>query len=244
LAVAYLKEKKGIRVSKETVRQWMIQDGLWKPAYARKIPVSSWSPRRERAGALVHWYVAEAPWLGEENPSARFLISMVGDATSRAVARFSDLDSVGDNVALLREYMKQWGRPKEFRIGSVRVVLGDLRIEMGRGASTPDAEIQRILRRLDIAWSSAIPPASGRVEHFYGVAARGLRDRLKKNRVLTTEGANSYLTRFWLPNWNARQTVQPSKAEDAHRAVVLPIDEVAAAERPHEEEPGLICTSQ
>ena len=235
-AAAYLGDKKGIRVSDETVRKWMIQEDLWRPVRSRRIPVSSWSPRRQRDGGLVPWYVAESAWLGEANPSVRYLIGMVGDATSRAVARFCEFDSAEDNVALLQQYLRQSGRPREFLMGRARMNGTGLDL-ISRGGAKPAAEVQRILRRLDIAWSSAKPPASGRVEHFFDAAAKGLVERLRKNDIVTVEAANAYLTRFWLPRWNARLA---AVAEDPYRAVPESADEVFTVESSHRREPNLV----
>src|SRR2546427_136909 len=42
-------------VSKETVRQWMREAGLWRARRQRVEEVHRWRPRRERCGELVQW---------------------------------------------------------------------------------------------------------------------------------------------------------------------------------------------
>ena len=43
-----------------------------------------------------------------------YLIAMLDDATSRALARFVLHDSTAENMRLLWTYLERWGRPLEF----------------------------------------------------------------------------------------------------------------------------------
>src|SRR6266700_17937 len=55
LAAEYLRKKHGIEVSKETVRQWMIEAKLWRPKEEKVEHPHVWRPRREplwRTGAV------------------------------------------------------------------------------------------------------------------------------------------------------------------------------------------------
>jgi transposase len=217
LVWAYLAEKHGIQIGKETLRQWMIQDGLWAPTRRRGIEVSSWGPRREKRGEYVHWYACHADWLGNGN-GGQYLIAFVGDATSTVVARFAPVDAAEDHISVLQEYLKKWGRPQEFRFGKA-VVQGDPpEIVLAADSVKPPPSILRILERLDISWSLVEPPSpSGRVQHFYAAAWNRLIERFRKNRVTSTESANRYLSQVYLPSWNSRMTVEPSSGIDAHR---------------------------
>src|SRR5438552_11914005 len=63
LACEYLAQKHGIEVSKETVRQWMIQAKLWRAKGDQVRQVHIWRPRRRRVGELVQWGTSEHDWL-------------------------------------------------------------------------------------------------------------------------------------------------------------------------------------
>ena len=70
LAMEYLRDKHGITVSKETVRQWMMRAKLWKGKKARVKEIHMWRPRRSRFGELVQWDTSTHDWLegrGEES---------------------------------------------------------------------------------------------------------------------------------------------------------------------------------
>ena len=74
--------RQGLGVSRETLRQWMIQEGLWKPRRQRLRPVHVWRERRATFGELVMMDSSEFRWL-EERAGKLQLVAMIDDATSR-----------------------------------------------------------------------------------------------------------------------------------------------------------------
>ena len=63
LVSEYLEKKHQIVVSKETLRGWMFQGGLWIPGQRRVVEVHPWRPRRSRCGELVQWDTSAHDWL-------------------------------------------------------------------------------------------------------------------------------------------------------------------------------------
>jgi transposase len=59
LAVEYLAEKHGVEVSKETLRQWVIEAGVWKARKRQVEEVHRWRPRRSCWGELVQGDTSE-----------------------------------------------------------------------------------------------------------------------------------------------------------------------------------------
>jgi hypothetical protein len=55
LAAEYLAQKHDIRVSRETVRQWMIGGKLWRARQRQVEEIHQWRRRRSRFGELVQW---------------------------------------------------------------------------------------------------------------------------------------------------------------------------------------------
>ncbi len=110
LAAEYLRDKHDVRVSKETLRHWMTEAGLWKGRKRKPEGVHIWRPRRSRCGELVQWDTSEHDWL-EGRGERMYLISMIDDATSRLHARFVRSDSTAENMRLLWSYLEQYGRP-------------------------------------------------------------------------------------------------------------------------------------
>src|SRR5664280_1878978 len=82
-----LAKRHDIRVSKETVRGWMVAAGLWK-AQSRKLGEAHfWRPRRSGYGELVQWDTSTHDWL-EGRGDVRYLVRWIDDATSRSGGRF------------------------------------------------------------------------------------------------------------------------------------------------------------
>jgi hypothetical protein len=101
LASEYLAKKHDIQASKETVRKWMREAGLWSARNRRLVEVHLWRERRERFGELVQWDTSEHDWL-EGRGDRIYLIKMIDDATSRLFARFVRSDSSSENMSVWR----------------------------------------------------------------------------------------------------------------------------------------------
>jgi transposase len=221
LAAEYMASDHGLPVSRETLRKWMLQAGLWKRRKQRVLEVHVWRPRRSCVGELVQWDTSEHDWLEGRTPRLA-LVAMLDDASSRALARFVERDTTEENLRLLGTYLERWGRPEAFYTDK------DSMFAINRpGKETPGedevgeeawTQIGRALKELGIAWIAAhSPQAKGRVERFFGTAQDRLVKGLRKAGAGTIAEANRYLERVYLPLWNGRFTVKPAKGTDAHR---------------------------
>src|SRR6516162_5354005 len=110
LAAEELAEQHGIRISRETLRQWLIEAKLWRRRRARVEQVHVW---RARYGELVQWDTSEHDWL-EGRGEQLYLIAMIDDATSDLSARFVRHDTTEENMKLLWSYLEKFGRPLAF----------------------------------------------------------------------------------------------------------------------------------
>ena len=98
-----------LQVSKETLRGWMIEDGIWKPDPRQNAAVHAWRPRRSGFGELVQWDTSTHDWLEGRGP-VRYLVRLIDDATSWSWGRFVESDSTAFHMAVLWEYLTQHGR--------------------------------------------------------------------------------------------------------------------------------------
>jgi DNA-binding Lrp family transcriptional regulator len=219
LASEYLGERHGLEVSRETLRGWMIGAGLWRPRRARVERVHTWRARRAQWGELLQWDTSEHDGL-EERGEKLYLILMIDDASSRALARFVRHDSTEENLRTLRAYVQRWGRPAAVytdRAGLFKINRPQ-RIDEQLRAELPKTQIGRALEELGIEWIAAhSPQAKGRVERFFGTAQDRLVKGLRKAGACTLEEAQRYLERVYLPLWNRRFTVPAANSTDAHR---------------------------
>ncbi len=100
LAVEELAEPYGIAISRETLRQWLIEAKLWRARRARVEQAHVWRARRARYGELVQWDTSEHDWL-EGRGEKLYRIAMIDDATSRWTARFVGHASTEENLRQL-----------------------------------------------------------------------------------------------------------------------------------------------
>jgi len=235
LASEYLAKKHKIEIGRETLRQLMMQAGLWRGRKQRLEEIHEWRPRRSSRGELVQWDTSEHRWLEGRGPKL-YLIHMIDDATSELLARFVDSDSTEANMRLLWTYLERNGRPLAFYTDKASLFQTAPKGKIkhtdrprDEREPLPPTQIGRGLRELGIAWIAAhSPQAKGRVERSFGTAQDRLVKGLRVAGVRTLEGANGYLQTEFLPWWNQHLVVAPANATDAHRPLG-PEHDLAAA---------------
>ena len=84
LAAEKLEDRHDLRVSRETLRSWMIQAGVWRPRAERK-RFHQPRHRREHLGELIQIDGCEHRWFEDRGPPCTLLV-FVDDATSRLMA--------------------------------------------------------------------------------------------------------------------------------------------------------------
>jgi transposase len=226
LAAEYLNEKHGLKVSKETVRHWMMEAKLWRGRQRKPEQVHVRRPRRTRCGELVQWDTSDHDWL-EGRGERLYLISMIDDATSRLYARFVTSDSTAENMRVLWGYLERYGRPLAFytdQAALFQTAQKHRRDEPGvekDPVDLPPTQIGRALQELSIVWIPAhSPQAKGRVERGFSTAQDRLVKGLRVASAINLEQANAYLEQEFLPWWNRTLTVEPKNDSDAHRPLM------------------------
>ncbi len=221
-AAEKLLERHGLALSRETLRKWMAEEGLWRPKGRRKARVHQSRPRRARVGELVQVDGSPRDWFEGRGPRCT-LIVFIDDATSRLLAlRFVAGETTEAYMETLRGHLAAHGRPVALYSDRYSV----FRVNRKDGGDAP-TQFTRALLTLDIEPIHAgTPQAKGRVER----ANLTLQDRLVKELRLRgvdgMEAANAYLPEF-MAEHNRRFAVAPREAEDAHRPVLHDADELA-----------------
>ncbi|MBP1806929.1 ISNCY family transposase [Rubellimicrobium aerolatum] len=217
LAAETLAERHGLAVSRETLRKWMIEDGLWLSRRQRR----RFHPprlRRERLGELVQIDGSEHRWFEDRAPPCTLLV-FIDDATSRLLQmRFVPSESTFSYFEALEAYLREHGRPVAFysdKHSIFRVAREDAK--SGHGMT----QFGRALAELNIEILCAnSSQAKGRVER----ANRTLQDRLVKEMRLEgihdMEAANAFLPGF-LARHNGRFARVPARPDDLHRPLDL-----------------------
>jgi hypothetical protein len=224
--------KRQIEVSKETVRAWMIADGLWQSHPRRVKEVHEWRPRRSGYGELVQWDTSTHDWLEGRGEPVRYLVRMIDDATSRSWGRFVRSDSTRENMGVLWEYLERNGRMVDVYTDhhSMFAVTPKAReSEQQRQAADRLTQLGRALRELGIGWIGAFSPqAKGRVERSFGTDQDRLVKLLRLAEVRSLTGANEFLEKEYWPEWNERFARSLQGVTNLHRPLTPEIDLAAS----------------
>jgi transposase len=220
LATEYLAKDLKISLSRETLRQLMIQEGIWTARPRRIKEIHVWRPRRSCRGELIQWDTSIHAWLEDRGPEKMYLIALIDDATSRLFARFVPADSTEHHMRVLWVYVERYGRPPAVYTDQASLFQPTLAPGWKEEEPGPKTETQmgRAFRELGIEWIGAhSPQAKGRIERCFGTLQDRLVKGLRKAGAKTLEEANQYLEEIFLPEWNERFTVPAASAVDAHR---------------------------
>lgn len=213
-----LKERHGIVLSDETLRKWMIAEGLRRSKRRKERKIHQRRTRRSRFGEMIQGDGSHHLWF-EDRGDPCCLIVFVDDATSKIpVARFFPTETTEAYSACLKQHLHRFGRPLSLYVDKHSVFRVN-REELKKGIGI--THFGRILRDLDIELICAnSPQAKGRVERKNGV----LQDRLVKDmrlaNICSIEEANNFLPQ-WLEAHNKKFGKEAACSEDAHRPLRL-----------------------
>ncbi len=204
--------QEGLAVGPQTLRRWLLAEGLWQRR-RRRDPHRSRRPRRACFGELVQLDASVHDWL-EGRGEELVLITLIDDATSYLMARFYPAGTVEAHLDLAGRWLRRHGRPSAFYTDRHSIFE-----PQDKGRAGPDAETQfgRALRELGIELIRArSPQAKGRVERSFGTAQDRWVKELRLAGATTGDEANAVLRRL-LPAHNRRFAKPARKAGDAHR---------------------------
>jgi hypothetical protein len=210
-----LLERQGLRVNRETLRQWMIEAGLWKKRVRKAARIHQSRERRPRFGELVQIDGSHHDWFEGRAPSCCLLV-FIDDATSKILSMvFEPSETTQGYFRCLERHLKTYGRPLAY-YSDKHTIFKTTRKDCVDGRLS-DTQVHRALRELQIELICAhSSQAKGRVER----ANQTLQDRLIKEmrlrQISSIEEGNAYLNTF-LDQHNKRFAVKAENAIDAHR---------------------------
>ncbi len=213
LATEVLLAKHDIQVGRETLRSWMLEEGVWQ---SRKQRRSFHQPRlrRESYGELIQIDGSDHRWFEQRGEPCTLLV-FIDDATSKLMQlRFVPSESTDSYFAALKGYVNEHGCPVAFYSDKHTVFRVNKPDAKGGSGMT---QFGRALAELNIEILCAnSSQAKGRVER----ANRTLQDRLVKElrleNVCDMDAGNAFLPEF-MKHYNERFSLSAVKAEDLHR---------------------------
>jgi len=218
LAHEKLIEVHGLKLSDESIRRLMIEEGIWKPRKAKKPSAQQMRERRACFGELVQIDGSDHAWFEGRGPKCTLLV-YIDDATGKLL----ELWFVPDETFFAyceasRHYFERYGKPVAFYSDKHGIFRVNQEQTIGLGSGL--TQFGRAMQDLDIQIICAnSPQAKGRVER----ANQTLQDRLVKelrlHGISDMQAGNAYLPAF-RDDFNRRFAVQPHSNHDAHRPLL------------------------
>jgi transposase len=222
LASEKLAARDGIRVSNETVRKWMIAEGLWKPK-RRKERHRARRERRKCFGEMVQMDGSHHDWL-EGRAEKMTLIGMIDDATSEVIARFFPSESLGSLMGTLRVWLETHGRPRAIYADRHALWVAQAG-QAGEKYERDTTQLRRALSQLGIEFITArSPQAKGRVERLFETLQDRLVKEMRLKEIDNINDANKFLATEYLPWHNRRFRFEPASRANAHRRLTKGFD--------------------
>ncbi|PDT81296.1 ISNCY family transposase [Sinorhizobium sp. BJ1] len=220
LAAEKLAERDGLTVSRETLRQWMAEAGLWLSRQQRR---SFHQPRlrREAFGELVQIDGSEHRWFEDRGDPCSLLV-FIDDATGKLMQlRFVRSESAFTYFEALELYLKAHGAPvafysdkhSVFRVAKKDAKGGQGMTQFGRALSELNIEIL-------CANSSQ---AKGRVERMNRTLQGRLIKDLRLEGICGMDDGNAFLPRF-MERYNRQFAITPTRSDNLHRSLNLAPD--------------------
>jgi len=216
LAAEHLAGEDGLQVGAETLRRWMLAEGLW--TRERR----GWRHRRRRErkehfGELVQMDGSFHAWLEERGPRG-CLMDLVDDATNTTWAQLGEEETLWAAADALRAWVEHYGVPRALYVDWKNLYQRSAtRREQLRGEE-PITQFGRLCARLGIQLIGASSPqAKGRVERMHGTHQDRLVKKLRRLQIATQAEANAYLEKEYLAEHNQRFARPAARSEDYHR---------------------------
>lgn len=214
LAHEKLTEKHKVKISLESLRQLMIEAGIWKGKKRRLSRVHQMRSRRPCLGELIQIDGSPHAWFEERGPRCCLLV-FVDDATGRIMTlHFEKEESAQGYFDATYKYIMAHGLPDAFysdKHGIFRVNIKEA--QSGNG----ETQFSRALRELDIKLINAnSPQAKGRVENKNGTLQDRLVKELRLENISDIDSANAFLPAF-MKDYNRRFAKAPASPVNRHR---------------------------
>jgi hypothetical protein len=216
LAAEHLASEDQLEVHPETLRRWMLAEGLWTRARLRK----AHRRRRERRahfGELVQLDGSFHEWYQKRGPRA-CLMNMVDDATSTVEAYMGDEETIWAAARVLRQWIDKYGVPLALYTDWKNVYLREPSEKELLHGTVPVTQFGRMCQKLDIRIIGArSAQAKGRVERGNGTHQDRLVKKMARKKIGTHATANRFLQQQYLADHNARFAREPAEPQDYHR---------------------------
>jgi len=205
----------GLEVGEETLRRWMLAEGLWSRVRRRKAHRKR-RERRQHFGDLVQLDGSFHVWFEERGPRG-CLMNMVDNATATTCCRLGEQETIWAAVGVLRSWIEKYGVPRAWYTDWKNVYKRPPTEGERLRGKAPTTQFGRMCERWEIRIIAASSPqAKGRVERNNGVHQDRLVKKLRRQEIQNYEATNEYLEAEYLPEHNRRFAREAARPENYH----------------------------
>lgn len=212
-------EKEGFKLSDETLRLWLISEGLWDKQRKRS-PYRKKRPRKECFGEMLQLDGSPHLWFGEDQPSG-CLMDLVDDATGTTMALLREEETTEGAMTLLKSWIVRYGVPKSIYVDLKTVYVSPKTLKLDESQDEITAAFTHFSKACDKLGIKIIkaysPQAKGRVERKHGVFQDRFVKELKLQGIQTIDKANHLLNNGFVDELNQKFAKAPHDPFDMHR---------------------------
>jgi len=214
-----LDSKHGIKRDPKTIRQIMIDEGLWISKKRKKPDYRSFRPRKEHYGEMEQFDGSYEHWFEDRAPRCCLLAS-IDDATGRiTLAQFAKDEGIFSVFGFWYEYLLTHGKPRSIYLDRLRTYYNNILPEKDEQMLT---QFQRAMRELSIEPIVAYSPqAKGRIENLFKTLQDRLIKEMRLRNISDIKTANQFLKEEFIPWFNQKYGKEPLKKSNLHRKLTL-----------------------
>lgn len=224
LASEKLFERDKIKISRETLRQWLKHEKL---SYGdrKKRPHRQWRERKSHYGQMVQmdgshhdWFEGRGPWC--------VLMGYIDDATGIPFAKFCPYEGSLTAMDSFKGYIRKHGIPLSVYLDKHSTYKSTKKrtIEDELNNIDPLSQFGRVLGELGVELIHAnSPEAKGRIERLFETFQDRVVKEMRLRKIGSIEAANKFMD-CYLPVFAKRFGVPAAKKGDLHRPLPKGID--------------------
>ena len=228
-------ERDKIAVSRETLRQYFMAEGI---AYDKRKarPHRRWRQRKAHCGEMVQMDGSHHDWF-EDRREPCVLMGYIDDASSRVYARFYEYEGTWPAMDSFKRYALRYGLPVSVYLDRHATYKGrrNPTIQEELSNRQPLSQFGRSLEELGVCLIHAqSAPAKGRVERLFKTFQDRLVKEMRLKGIKSIHQANAFLNGY-LPVFNRRFNVEPLNPNNLHRPLPegIGLDKILSVKTPH-----------
>jgi len=206
----------GIKRDSKTIRQIMIDEGLWKPRKQRKADYRCARPRKEHYGEMEQFDGSYEYWFEDRGPYCCLLASVDDAKGTITEAKFVSDEGTLPVFDFWKGYFLTHGKPRSLYLDKLRTYFNNLKPALDDEEML--TQFQRAMRELAVEPIVAhSPQAKGRIENVFKTLQDRLIKEMRLRNISDIATANRFLREEFIPWFNHRYGREPARKANLHR---------------------------